>query len=152
MLGCSGYVCCWPHAFAIFHYAKGRFRFIFSSLLELALIGYIDGLNYQRLRSPALAEVGEKLASCSDAAGVVPLFSLRRPIPTGAELRKLMQPLRRASTTLQQSRISLLRCCSYNVDRIDRFSAVVFPCAFAVFNVFYWFYYGYYYGLGDKLS
>uniref|UniRef100_A0A914WTT8 Uncharacterized protein n=1 Tax=Plectus sambesii TaxID=2011161 RepID=A0A914WTT8_9BILA len=122
----------------------GCSAFIFASLLELALVGYIDGLNFQRLRAPEMTEVGEKLACCSDAASVGPLFSLRRPIPTGVELRRLMQPLRRASTTLQQSRITLIRCCSYNVDRIDRFSAIMFPCAFGAFNIFYWIYYGYY--------
>lgn len=121
--------------------------FVFLSLLELAVVGYLS--NNQDIKD---AQPGGRKHRAPDGTitwtRTSSLFDEERPKPAPVNLTKIRY------TTIERKRRGKLDiitvswgcacthyCNFWEPEKIDRFSAIVFPTAFFCFNVFYWGYY-----------
>lgn len=102
--------------------------FIFLSLLELAAVAFQDKLNEIHVRR--LQKVEKMMTTLSD-----------RTAPSDAWEKSMIIPSRKAKQRLTYKLLKGLKSFDTPGMTIDKYSSILFPFAFACFNVCYWGYY-----------
>lgn len=122
------------------NYFLGCIFFVFGTMVELAIVCFISkaGLNKKPITNTTVTTTPTSIAPTSAVTlqnGLLPSSSVvidRSPLL----LDNYMRLITRKPT------VESIKCtCWSNTDQIDRFSAILFPFSFTLFNVFYWWYF-----------
>lgn len=137
----------------IFFLIFSSMTFVFLSLLELAVVGYLSKNLEAKLGLPRKHRAPDGTIMWTRTSS---LFDEERPKPPPPSKAKLTKVRYKTIERTSRGKLDIITvswacvcshyCNFWEPEKIDKFSAVFFPTAFFCFNIFYW---GYYVSLSD---
>lgn len=117
--------------------------FVFGSLLELAVVGYLSRDVEPSRKSKPRESTSRDFWSPTpavpiDAPTATTDFSPGEPIGPDGTVQRFRFAAMEAKNLRCSWTCTCIHCKLWKPDRIDRFSAIMFPTLFFVFNIFYW--------------